>query len=552
MSRPISGESHCVTTNYACRILKEIGTPLAIATRDHLARGNLKEAVDMKFPEPYDYPDAEAFGKDYMVYNLLRKSSFLDLGIDRTAQAVRAFVESEETCSIFNTYGKTFCELGSITTTSLEVKILLARKEIQRIIGDFTWEDAARYIGFSGGASTGHKRKAGSPFYKFGVRPEVTPGAANLVIEEMKLTPMWGAQFFDKSVNPCSWVKRVAGSRADTVPKNWKTERFICVEPEGNMRMQRGIGGLIRRRLLENAKLDLRKQSRNQELALIGSRTGSLVTIDLKAASDSIALRLVEELLPYSWYQAIFATRSHYTTLDGKLVSLEKVSSMGNGFTFELETLIFWALSRACIIAHEASDQRLAVYGDDIVIHNAVAEPLLELLNYCGFTPNVEKTFINSPFRESCGKHFFYGVDVSPFNISDKCDSEPEKYWLINTYREWRRRFALTDWSSGLTYILSNVRKLAKGKVCYVPPGYGVTSGIESDPYEARTVFSLRRQAYLFRALIPVRQIHVPNGRAATLAWFEANQGSRPSEKELRIMKGDVVYTRFNRWTSRW
>lgn len=552
MSRPISGESHCVTMNFACRLFQEFGSQYSLSARESLLRGDLRAAVDLKFPDPCSYPNAHAFGVDYMAYNLLRKVGFLDLGIDRVAAATSSFMESEETCRIINSFGRSWSELGSISTTSLEAKIHLARKEIERVLGEFRWKDATRYIGFSGGASTGHKRKAGSPFYKFGVRPEVTPGAANLVITEMRETPMWVSQFFDRSWNPETWVKRVTGSRADTVPKNWKTERFICVEPEGNMRMQRGVGGLIRRRLLENAKVNLSTQNRNQEMAQIGSRTGSLVTIDLKAASDSIALRLVEELLPPSWYEAIFATRSHYTTLDGKLVRLEKVSSMGNGFTFELETLIFWALSRACILLHGASDQRLAVYGDDIVIHNSVAEPLLELLAYVGFTPNMDKTFLSGPFRESCGKHFFYGVDVSPFNIVDKCDSEPEMYWLINTYRAWLRRFQLNPWSRTLTFILSHVRKLAKGKVCYVPPGYGVTAGIESDPYEARTVFSLRKQAYLFRALLPVRQRHAPNGANAVLAWFEANQGQEPSEQRMWLMKGNVIYARFNRRTSRW
>jgi hypothetical protein len=91
---------------------------------------------------------------------------------------------------------------------------------------------------------------------------------------------------------------------------------------------------------------------------------------------------------------------------------------MGNGFTFELESLIFWALTRATFeasVIKDRGDRRLcAVYGDDIICPQEMAWYLTTVLNYCGFSVNLDKSFYEGNFFESCGKHFFYGVDVTP------------------------------------------------------------------------------------------------------------------------------------------
>ena len=84
---------------------------------------------------------------------------------------------------------------------------------------------------------------------------------------------------------------------------------------------------------------------------------------------------------------------------------------MGNGFTFELETALFWAISKA--VAGHAS-----VYGDDIVVPSASVGFLREVLYYVGFEFNEKKSHYGlSKFRESCGGHFFDGHDVTPLYV---------------------------------------------------------------------------------------------------------------------------------------
>jgi hypothetical protein len=72
---------------------------------------------------------------------------------------------------------------------------------------------------------------------------------------------------------------------------------------------------------------------------------------------------------------------------------------MGNGFTFELMTLILTSLCRTL-------DPDSSVFGDDIIIDSGSSSRLIQLLEEVGFRVNVDKTFTSGPFRESCGANF--------------------------------------------------------------------------------------------------------------------------------------------------
>lgn len=126
----------------------------------------------------------------------------------------------------------------------------------------------------------------------------------------------------------------------------------------------------------------------------------NIATIDLKNASDSISWELVQFLFPKGIVRALSRARSEMILgPDESYYILKKVSSMGNGFTFELMTLILTALCRTL-------DPTSSVYGDDIIIANEHAYRLISALESVGFKVNLEKSFINSPFRESCGGNY--------------------------------------------------------------------------------------------------------------------------------------------------
>lgn len=163
--------------------------------------------------------------------------------------------------------------------------------------------------------------------------------------------------------------------------------------------------------------MDLDDQRLNQRLAAKAFKD-RLATIDLKNASNSVSTSLVELLLPPDWFAYLDSIRTKWTELEGKGIRLEMFSSMGNGFTFELESLIFWAICRS-ITPYE-----VGIYGDDIIVPQDSASEVIGVLEACGFTVNTSKSFLSGCFFESCGKHYFMGVDVTPLYWKE---SQPEQ-----------------------------------------------------------------------------------------------------------------------------
>ncbi len=210
------------------------------------------------------------------------------------------------------------------------------------------------------------------------------------------------------------WVSvpvEIVPARLNFVPKSAKTYRSVCVEAGLNVTYQLALGTFMAKRLAAFG-IDIRDQTLNQRRALEGSLTGALATLDLSSASDTISREIVFELLPLEWADLLKWGRSSTVELpNGSLMTQEKFASMGNGFTFPLETLIFWGLAAACC----DRDSDATVYGDDIVLPSDKFELLAEVLRYAGFLVNAAKSFHKGPFRESCGKDYFRGIDVRPF-----------------------------------------------------------------------------------------------------------------------------------------
>lgn len=331
----------------------------------------------------------------FQLQALFSKRSDLELGVDKKGVAIESFYRSERICrsmnaSLRNPVDPKYSERAAL--------IHEMQRKITRCLGPAPCIDTMRY-GFGPGANIGCEKYT----------------AVRYKLESDLTTTVAAARSFGAlSVNVQTWPgasrpRIVSGSRFTTVPKSWKTDRGIMIEPIFNTYVQKGIGAAIRARL-KRVGIDLTDQGINQAMALRGSRTGELATIDLSMASDTISYLLVMDLLPWDWFQLLDAARSPSTEMpDGTSVILEKFSSMGNGATFELESLIFWAvLSVVC------GDENISVYGDDLICPTEHAQDVLDAITLLGFIPNVDKTFVDGPFRESCGKDYWLGTDVRP------------------------------------------------------------------------------------------------------------------------------------------
>jgi len=195
---------------------------------------------------------------------------------------------------------------------------------------------------FSGGASTSRTRASSHPALKFLGKADVTPAAMDIFLDLLDDMPLWRQQREETE----SYLNLVPGNVLFTVPKNHDIDRCACKEPDLNMFMQKGLGDYIAK-CLRRVGIDLNDQSKNRDLAREGSINGLLATIDLSSASDSVSSGLVELLLPDIWFSLLDSIRSPVTIIDGEEHTNAMFSSMGNGFTFELESLIFYSIARA-------------------------------------------------------------------------------------------------------------------------------------------------------------------------------------------------------------
>jgi len=291
------------------------------------------------------------------------------------------------------------------------------RFRIQAALGRFSWDACAEHFAWGPGSTTRIPYSKRFAAYKYSGTPECTPGNAALGRTLLRYIPAWNHAVVYRPEGPGLPLREVLGNSIVKVPKSYKTDRTIAKEPCLNIYIQKGIGRVIRHRL-KRVNVDLDDQERNQQAARLGSLDGSLATIDLSMASDTVAFELVSNLLPNEWWYALEQCRSPYGTLpSGDLVHYQKFSSMGNGYTFELESLIFWAICQSVCCPLDELDYRVCVYGDDLVVPTEHFKTVVERLEEAGFKPNSKKTFGSGPYRESCGKHFWKGRDITPFYV---------------------------------------------------------------------------------------------------------------------------------------
>lgn len=341
--------------------------------------------------------------------------------------------------------------------------VAVMRKYIQRVIGsnvpfgeiasNCRWGPGA-VVGVNG-QFTNFARKLLSEAWT------VTPAAIPYVLSAAKGYPMFwelldlqrnvGPELTVTCIDPVEFDKRmlarlviVQHNKIAFVPKDADCDRTIASEPLMNQFLQLGVDYVMKKRLRIHG-LDLSKQAPNQELARQGSVTGwlnSYCTADLKNASGSIYTELIRELLPASWFSFLNAIRSPSWMIDqADPVKYQGFVSMGNGYCFPLETLIFASIcSAACTYTGSPEDFR--VYGDDIIVRQNESAIVQEYLRYFGFELNPDKSFFFGPFRESCGADWYDGEPVRPVYLDDTLDTFEQRVRAHNALCRLPNRWA--------------------------------------------------------------------------------------------------------------
>jgi len=225
-----------------------------------------------------------------------------------------------------------------------------------------------------------------------------------------------------------------------TVPKTLSTPRIIAIESTAMQFAQQGLHDSFFRHIDRDPVgviMSWKSQEPNQGLALRGSYpmqsplyTKKAVhvgyaTLDLSDASDLVDSQLVRDIFrdfPLV-REAVMAMRSPQANVSGKIIDLAKYASMGSALCFPIESIIFTILVfiglqkvyptiRPANLVKEFAGL-VRVYGDDIVVPIRAAQSVVKTLEAYGLRVNNTKSFWTGMYRESCGKEYFAGFDIT-------------------------------------------------------------------------------------------------------------------------------------------
>lgn len=432
---------HELTPRLIESFLSSLDSPRALAVWLMFKNHEHDQLAALKF-DPLHYNGAEDTRRAYFATKYLSKFDSLNLTVDKETAAYAKFQLFEEQCGRTNNRFKFGGDPGF--TPDLVALHHAVRRKIHQILGDFCPEDWVQSCSWGPGATSTLPRRYATSTRKFQSQTGITRDLYALLPISLfgKAYPLWmqdmvsrGGESTYGPINPFTFL---VGNKVVTVPKDSSIDRIIAIEPALNLWFQKGIGEIIGRKLLK-VGVNLRNQGINGELARQGSISGGLATVDLSSASDSISTELVRELLPADWFSVMDSCRSHYGFIRNEWVKWNKFSSMGNGFTFQLESLIFFACAKAAC-DHTGAEGRVSVYGDDVILPTSAYTVFSELLSAYGFSINEAKSYSYTWFRESCGQHWFKGMSIKPAYLKSKLSSLVDIYQAANTIRRLSHR----------------------------------------------------------------------------------------------------------------
>ena len=452
----------------ACDLYEAIDTPVSLGCYLRMKYHEERQLAEMEI-DARRYLDAGDFYRDYQAISYLKKYEGLKTGINTREVAYKKFLECEKSCFETNARFRNLWA-GRVESAGVASILHVMQRKVSKILGPCPTLEQLDFR-FGPGANYG-VRKETSVYNKIVADLECTHVMIDKLQEFLEEFPGW----IPEGIHT---VKVVQGSQLDFVPKNAKTDRPICIEPLLNGLMQKGIGSCMRKRL-SLFGVDLNDQTLNQRLAQ-KAYTDQLATVDFSSASDMIAYNLVMDLLPIDWFELLDTCRSPRYEDSGVWRNFHKFSSMGNAYTFELESLIFFvcATSVCEALGIPWSSDNVGVYGDDVILPRAAFALFSEVVSFLGFKINESKTFVDGPFFESCGTDYFQGHTVRPFQQKDRLKTFHRLFYVANTLKriETRWRDVQPIGPDSLSRLrdlyVRVVRGIPHNVRCVGPEGYG-------------------------------------------------------------------------------
>jgi len=463
--------SNLVDPSFCCKLMS------AVKTGDI---GKIREAV----PTPTYTEDPATFKAIYQLQSVLKRHRYeYDIYSEQELQdkAINTFLETQARIRRFS---------SSSMQASVRAVVAGARIYIAQVLGVYDEEEHRQSCRFGRRASVGITARDACE----GARWELPLSGSHEQIawfdSEMSqvaaVQEYWQKQRKGRpELEGKSNYHAVSSLKLVLVPKTFKSLRAIMPNTTIGSYMTYGLGEMLRKRL-KRVGYDIRTlQTRHRVLARQGSVHNLTATVDLSSASDSISVHLVDLLFPSDWRDILHKSRIGRVELpDGRRVESETFSTMGVGYTFPLQTLVFLAVLKSVeALLFASNDKRtISVYGDDMIFFTRQHKWSVYYLEQLGFVVNIDKSFHDGPFRESCGGDYYRGVDVRPFQPqNDQALVSPKGYEavLYKYINGLLMRWSEYEVEGTLNFLTSEI-EFAAGKVKLVPPDFPDDSGIRS------------------------------------------------------------------------
>jgi hypothetical protein len=353
-----------------------------------------------------------------------------------------------------------------------------------------------------------------------------------------------------------------------SVAKNSTSRRTITIEPLMNQFVQQSLNRMLRYSIekcpILSGCLALTDQSQNQKLALEGSITRRWSTLDLKSASDLLSCRIVENTFSHKplFLEAMMGCRSSYVSEGGNPpVKIRKYAGMGNATTFPVQSVVFATLAITAILSNgykkptfrdvKHAARHVRVFGDDIIVDTRHVHVVVDWLTNAGLIVNVNKSFFDGYFKESCGVDAYKGVDVTPIYCRHRPEDSSTEAGAIAGL------VALSNnaWTRGLYKMSDTILREVEERLGYALPlvskdssALGWTSRIDAMSADS---WCSKLQSLTLKARV-LSQVHKKDkldGVPALLKFFHVPLIGRPLEHlikssvrfKLRISKKRVL-----------
>jgi hypothetical protein len=335
------------------------------------------------------------------------------------------------------------------------------------------------------------------------------------------------------------------------VPKDSRGPRLISCEPLEYQWIQQGLGRKFMDHLescwITKGYINFRNQEVNRGLALTGSDTREWATIDLKDASDRVSLELVRRVFAKvpDILRALEACRTTATKLpDGSVLPLKKFAPMGSALCFPVESFCFWSVIVATVtlrtrLPRRYVEQRVFVYGDDIVVPTSWAPVVISALEGVGLKVNLQKCCTAGDFRESCGMDAFKGVDVTPVKVRKLWTGRHTDANAYVAYAEYANHFSRKGYHDVASFIRGELSRVygilpyGSPKASYpcieVPSAWQALVMNDKLPLKSRWNRSLQRLEFRVNRIRPVRRPSKLEGWSRLTRNMMQGVGDEPS-----------------------